>query len=175
MPIDARKVWTNADGLQVRFSSEQGNHDWKWAVTAQDGKVLEANMRLRLAELGAGGTSFTADDNRDGTLDAFTKHDFKVPAGYIVESVRVTTVEAATGGTSIAVQTYTEAGAVATANAYFTATQGALANLTLNSSVLGTGTAIGVRAAAAVNVGVVAVGNFTAGVVDIQIRLRDAR
>jgi hypothetical protein len=83
--------------------------------------------------------------------------------------------EAGAGGTSIALQSYNEAGAVQTANAYFTATQGAVANLTLNSAVLGTGAGVGVRAAAAVIPAIKAVGTFTAGIVEVQLRLRDAR
>jgi hypothetical protein len=77
MPINATKVWTNADGLQVRFNGEQGNHDWKWAVVREDGKVVEANLKVVLKELGADGATFTADLNRDGTLDGFNTHDFK--------------------------------------------------------------------------------------------------
>ena len=175
MPIDATKVWTNADGLQVRFAGEQGNHDFAWAVTREDGKVLEASLRLRLSELGANGASFTADNDRNGVLDGFRTHDFRIPAGYVVEQVRVIVKEAVAGGTSIAVQSYNEAGAVQAANAYFTATEGALANLTLNAAPVGTGTAIGARAAASVFPAIKAVGNFTAGLVEVQIRLRDAR
>lgn len=175
MPINPTKVWTNADGLQVRFDSEKGNHDYAWAVTSENGKVVEASLKLRLADLGANGTSFTADNDRNGVLDGFRTHDFRIPAGYVVEACRVIVKEAAVGGTSIAVQSYNEAGAVQTANAYFTATQGATANLTLNSAVLGTGTAVGVRSAATVIPAVVAVGTFTAGIIEVHLRLRDAR
>jgi hypothetical protein len=175
MPINATKVWTNADGLQARFNGEMGNHDWKWAVVSENGKIVEAVLRLRLSELGAGGTSFTADNDRNGTLDGFTTHDFRIPAGYVVEAARLVVKEAGAGGTSIALQSYNEAGAVQTANAYVTATQGAVANLTLNAVILGTGTAIGTRAAAAVIPAIVAVGTFTTGIVEVQLRLRDAR
>jgi hypothetical protein len=175
MAINPTKVWQNADGLQVRFNGEQGNHDNRWAVTREDGKIVEASLRLALKDLGANGASYTADLNNDGTLDGFTTHDFRIPAGYVVESARVIVKEAAVGGTSIALESYNEAGAVQTANAYFTATQGALANLTLNSAVLGTGTAIGVRAAAAVIPAIKAVGTFSAGIVEVHLRLRDAR
>jgi hypothetical protein len=173
--INPTKVWTNADGLQVRFNGEQGNHAWKWAVTREDGKIIEANMVVTLARLGLDGATFTADLNNDGTLDGFNTHDFKIPAGYVVESARVIVKEAGVGGTSIALQSYTEAGSVATANAYFTATQGANANLTLNSAVLGTGAGVGVRNATAVVPAIKALGTFTAGIVEVQLRLRDAR
>lgn len=175
MAINATKTWVNADGLQVRFNGEIGNHDNAWAVVSENGKIVEASLRLALKDLGAGGTSFTADLNRDGTLDGFRTHDFKIPAGYVVEAARLIVKEAGAGGTSVALQSYNEAGAVQTANAYVTATQGATANLLLNAVITGTGAGIGARAAASVIPALVVVGTFTTGIVEVQLRLRDAR
>lgn len=173
--INASRLWTNADGLVVRFGAEEGLHAWKFAVTREDGKILEASAIINLVSLGANGTTYTADLNNDGTLDGFATHDFKIPAGYVIESARLIVRTAATGGTSVALQNYTEAGAVGTANLYITATQGAVANLTLNATIVGTGAGIGTRTATAFNPALVAVGTFTAGVVEVQLRLRDAR
>lgn len=169
------RLWTNADGLLVRFNGEIGKHAWNFAVTREDGKIIEASATINLPALGANGVSYTADLNNDGTLDGFTEKDFQIPAGYVIESARVIVTEAGVGGTSIALQNYTQAGAVGTANSLVTATQGATANLTLNAVLLGTGSLVGTRLAAATFPAIVAVGTFTAGEVQVQLRLRDAR
>jgi hypothetical protein len=169
------RLWTNADGLVVRFNGEQGKHAWRFAVTREDGKIIEASAKVNLAALGANGTTFTADLNNDGTLDGFIENDFRIPAGFVVESCRLIVTEAGVGGTSVAVQNYTQAGAVGTANSLVTATQGATANLTLNAVIQGTGALVGTRVAAATIPALVVVGTFTAGEVEIQLRLRDAR
>jgi outer membrane protein assembly factor BamB len=169
------KLWTNADGLVVRFNGEQGKHAWRFAVTREDGKIVEASAKINLAALGANGVTYTADLNNDGTLDGFLENDFRIPAGFVIESARLIVTEAGVGGTSVALQNYTQAGAVGTANSLVTATQGANANLTLNAVITGTGALVGTRLAADTFPGLVVVGTYTAGEVEVQLRLRDAR
>lgn len=171
----AGKLWTNADGLVVRFNGEQGKHAWRFGVTREDGKIIEAAATINLAALGAAGVSYTADLNNDGTLDGFLENDFRIPAGYVIESARLIVTQAGAGGTSVALQNYTQAGAVGTANSLVTATQGATANLTLNAQIVGTGALVGTRLAADTFPGLVVVGTYTAGEVQVQLRLRDAR
>lgn len=175
MAINANKLWTNADGLVVRFNGEIGNHDWKFAVSRENGKIVEASAVVNLVDLGANGVSYTSDNDRNGVLDGFHDGDFAIPAGYVVESCRLIVKTAAAGGTSVEVGTYQQNGTVADADAFVTAAQGAVANLTLNAVILGTGAAVGTRTAARVLPALRANGTFTAGVVELQLRLRDAR
>jgi len=169
------KLWKNADGLLVRFNGEQGKHAWNFAVTSENGKIMEASATINLAALGAAGASFTSDNDNNDVLDGFQEKDFVIPAGYVVEEARVIVTEAGTGGTSIALQTYAADGTLVTANGIVTATQGAVANLTANAVIVGTGSLVGTRIATAVFPAIKALGTFTAGEVEVQLRLRDAR
>lgn len=105
-------TYINNDGLEVRFGSSIGDRGQKVGVTTGAGKRREFVIEVDLAELGAGGTGFTADLNNDGTNDGFNPSNGSIPAGYRIVNVNPVVLETPAGGTSYALGTYRENGTV---------------------------------------------------------------
>ena len=165
-------AWTNADGLQVRFAS-----DWKAnalrfnrsGVVNSYGRIKELVIDVDLKKLPAGGISFTADLNNDGTLDGFYNGDVAIPANASIVGGQLTMGEAAAGGTSIEVGLFTKAGAAIDADGLITAAAGVTANMAVGDRIDLNGafasTTAGTNGIGAVDgyVGFTTVGTFTAG------------
>lgn len=132
----------------------------EWQIS-QD--VYKQALPVTFAEVNGG-------HNLSGALDElFTK----VPAGarIIEATVKVTTAFA--GGTSIAVGLHEPDGTVVDADGLVTAAQGAVANLTLNEHIVGTGALVnlttGTGLAADAIVSITTVGTFTVGELVITV------
>jgi hypothetical protein len=113
-------IWTNPDGLEVRFGHDIGKRGFKAGVTTGAGKRRELVLDVDLVALGAGGTGFTSDLNNDGTKEAFNPSNTPLPIGAVIDQVRVVTIVAPAGGTSYAVGTYKEDGTVVDADGILT-------------------------------------------------------
>ena len=113
-------TYTNNDGLEVRFGSDQGKRGFRAGVTTGAGKRRELVLEIDLVELGANGTGFTADLNNDGTNEAFNPSNTPLPIGAVIDQVRVVTIVAPAGGTSYSVGTYKEDGTVVDADGLLT-------------------------------------------------------
>lgn len=74
-------IWTNPDGLEVRFAADQGNRGGKAGVTTGAGKRRELVLTVDLVALGANGTGFTTDLTNAGTLNGFANVDPTKSAG----------------------------------------------------------------------------------------------
>lgn len=105
-------IYTNNDGLEVRFGSDIGKRGMRAAVTTGAGKRRELVLEIDLPKLGAGGTGFTSDLNNDGTNEAFNPSNTPLPVGAIIDQVRIVELVAPAGGTGIVIGTYRESGAV---------------------------------------------------------------
>ena len=113
-------TYINQDGLEVRFGSDIGNRGAKAGVTTGAGKRRELVLDVDLVALGAGGISFTADLNNDGTKDGFNPSNTPLPIGAVIDQVRIITLTTPAGGTSFAVGTYQENGTVVDADGIWT-------------------------------------------------------
>ena len=171
--MSVSQLWNNADGLLVRFNGEQGKRGNKLGLVKTEGVRREYRQTFHLT--GAARTIYSADLNNDGTLDGFTGLDSVIPAGCIITEARAVVTTPGAGGTSVAVNVYAADGTILLANGLVTATQGALANLTANANIVGSGATLNTRLAANGYVSAVTVGTFTAGVVDVYYTVIDAR
>lgn len=104
--------YVNRDGLETRFGVDQGKRGFRAGVTTGAGKRRELILEVTLADLGAGGTGFTADLNNDGTREAFNPSNTALPIGSVIDQVRIVTLETPAGGTGIIVGTYQENGTI---------------------------------------------------------------
>lgn len=68
-------IWTNPDGMEVRFGTDQGNRAGKAGVTTGSGKRRELVLTVDLVALGANGTGFTTDPGNTGANTAFANTD----------------------------------------------------------------------------------------------------
>ena len=165
--------WQNADGLTVKYAGyfrDPANatnkvHDLKVA-----GAIKQLEIDFDLSRIPTGTVSYTTDLNNDGTKDGFNLGDGYLPANASVLRATIVSQDAAAGGTSFTVGTYTIAGAAIAATGLVTATEGVLANVNaagkrtfgagaLVAAAAGTG---GVGAADAF-IGIATTGTFTAG------------
>lgn len=120
--------YTNQDGLEVRFGKDIGNRGGKAGVTTGAGKLRELVLDVDLTTLPAGGVSFTADLNNDGTLDGFNSSNTPIPIGSLIHSVRIIEREPLAGGgvgAGVTVGTYQENGTVVDADGIATNAAGA--------------------------------------------------
>jgi hypothetical protein len=85
-------TYINQDGLEVRFGADIGNRGAKAGVTTGSGKRRELVLTVDLVALGAGGTSFTADLNNDGTKDGFNPSNTPLPVGALSRFARIITL-----------------------------------------------------------------------------------
>ena len=165
--------WTNADGLQVPF----GNY-WKNPRNFKNrprsvntlGAEKEIVIDVDLTLIPAGTVSYTSDLNNDGTLDGFNTGDIYLPAFASVKQAYIVMTEAAAGGTSISVGTFTRTGTPISATSIMTATEGAIANLdTRGARTYGAGALVAATAETAsvgsadAYIGITTAGTFTAG------------
>lgn len=164
-------MWTNADGLQVRFGS-----DWADGAVRKNRagtlstmgaiKQIEVDLDLKLLPVGV---SFSADLNNDGTRDGFYNGDVSIPANASIVNAYIVMGETAVGGTSIAVGLFQANGTAINATGIFTATGAVTANLTAGKRVNGDGAFTAATAGTAgigANkgfIGITTVGTFTAG------------
>jgi hypothetical protein len=141
-------VTVNSDGLPVRFGRDQGLRGSRAAVTTSTTKRNELVLLVDLE--GAARTTFSMDNNNDGTLDGFGGLDTPIPANALILSQKAIQVEAPAGGTNFTVGTFEEDGTVIDADGIRVAagTDGAL---------------IGTQVTQNSFVGVVTTGTYTAG------------
>ena len=168
-------TWVNPDGLRVPFADyykvPSNFVNVPRELASKGGLVKEMVIDYDMLQLSnSGGTSFTTDNDNNGVVDGFNDGDFRLPKHSSVLRVTVIATEAAAGGTSFTVGTYTKAGAAVAATGLVTATEGVLANInaagkrTLGAGAL-TAAAVGTAGvgAADVYVAIAATGTFTAG------------
>ncbi len=105
-------IYTNNDGLEVRFGSDIGNRGGRAGVTTGAGKLRELVLEVDLAKLGLNGVGFTSDLNNDGVNEAFNPSNTPLPIGVVIHGVRIVQLVAPAGGTSFVVGTYREDGTV---------------------------------------------------------------
>jgi hypothetical protein len=110
-------TYVNQDGLEIRYGSDIGNRGTRAGVTTGAGKRRELVLTVDLVALGAGGTSFTADLNNDGTKEAFNPSSDSLPVGAIIDgAARIINLVTPAGGTSYSVGTWQENGTVVDAD-----------------------------------------------------------
>lgn len=149
-------IWTNPDGLEVRFGNDIGKRGFKAGVTTGAGKRRELVLLIDLVALGAGGTGFTADLNNDGTLDGFNPSNTSLPSGAKIDKVTVINVVTPAGGTSYSVGTWLANGTVTDADGLWTDAGAA-------------GAQVGTQLTAEQFVTAKATGTYTAGVVKVIV------
>lgn len=104
-------LWTNPDGLEVRFGNDQGDRATKAGVTTGAGKRRELVLLVDLKKLSIGGRTYSADLNNDGTLDGFNSANTPLPAGAKILGFNEIVLEApATTTGTYSVGTYLENG-----------------------------------------------------------------
>lgn len=159
--------WNNADGLNIKFGVTKPDNLTHGGEVQAYGSIKAITYRFDYTDL----PSFTADLNNDGTKNGFSLQDVGVPAGASIVSARLKIGTAWASGTSLAIGSYTAAGAAIDADGYVTAIQGATANLTVGSIITGTGADISNLVSAA-DIGytvVAAVGTFTTGTATLVV------
>lgn len=152
--------YVNRDGLETRFGADQGKRGFRAGVTTGAGKRRELVLDITLADLGAGGTGFTADLNNDGVREAFNPSNTALPIGAVIDQVRVVTIDTPAGGTGITVGTFQENGTIVDADGIATTIAGAA------------GAQVGTQVSAATGpwyVAPVATGTYTAGRIKIVV------
>lgn len=147
-------VWTNADGLPVRFGETQGVRGANAGVTTGAGKHRELVLEVDLT--GPARTTYTADPGNTGSNTAFAGLDTPIPAGAYIVSQRVITEVTPAGGTNWSVGTYQKNGTVDNAAGIRT-TAGA------------DGAQVATQLAADRYLAVVTTGTYTAGKVKIVV------
>lgn len=152
-------IYTNNDGLEVRFGSDIGKRGGRAGVTTGAGKRRELVLEVDLKALGAGGTGFTSDLNNDGVNEAFSPSNTALPIGAVIDQVRIVELVAPAGGTSFTVGTFREAGTVVNASGIAVAGGGPGAQI---------GTAV-LQATGPWYVAAVATGTYTAGRVKVVV------
>jgi hypothetical protein len=147
-----KSTWTNADGLVVGFGPNFAERNVS-GVLETDGVVKEARLAITFQSSGA---------------------NIDLPAGSVVQDVVVKVGTAWVGGTDVQLGDGTDP------DGWISATQGAVANLTIGATIRAAGAyAIGDAAsnrglgkvyAAADTLDVAFTGTFTAGTADIFVR-----
>lgn len=167
-------TWFNADGLKVKMPGYAQN-DANFVNVPREVRtagnlkqiVIDYDFVQAVAD---GGTTFTSDLNNDGTKDGFNTGDTYLPANASVVRVTMIASEAATGGTSWTIGTYTQAGAAIAATSLMTATEGVIANQNaIGKRIYGAGSLVSTSAGTAgvgtadAYIAMVTTGTFTAG------------
>ena len=156
--------WENDDGLQVKFGTVKPENELR------GGSVVESPIKTIVLNMSFDDLpSFTSDLNNDGTLNGFSNQDAKIPAGASIISARYKIGTAWTNGTGTAdllCGTYEQDGSVIDADGLIGATEGDLAQLTINTIVDGAGADIGEHCSATADAYIVvsvSAGTMTAG------------
>lgn len=165
--------WQNADGLTVKYAGyfrDPANSINKVHDLNVNGALKQLEIDYDLTRIPTGTVSYTTDLNNDGTKDGFNLGDGYLPANSSVLEVILVASEAAAGGTSFTVGTYTIAGAAIAATGLVTATEGVLANINAaGKRVYGNGALVQLTAGTAgvgsvdAFIGISTTGTFTAG------------
>lgn len=165
-------MWTNADGLQVRFGEDWADPALRknragTLRVAGARKQVEVDLVLKL--LPAGAVNFSADLNNDGTKDGFYNGDVHLPAYASITDVYLVSGETAAGGTNIKVGLFQANGTAIDDDGLITATAGVTANMAIGERINGDGALTSATAGTAsvganpAFIGVTATGTFTAG------------
>lgn len=166
-------AWQNADGLLVKdaqyFKDPRFRRNKPTGLNTAGAKnQIEVDFDLTLIPDGT--VSFSSDLNNDGTLDGFNLGDVYIPANGSVLQVLLVMTEAAAGGTSIKVGTFTQAGAAIDDDGLVTTTEGVTANMNaIGKRVYGNGAHVATTAGTAgvgtadAYIAITAAGTFTAG------------
>lgn len=165
--------WQNADGLTVKFAGyfrDPANSINKVHDLVVRGGIKQLEIDFDLTRIPSGTVSYTTDLNNDGTKDGFNLGDGYLPANSSVLRATVVSSDAAAGGTSFTIGTYTIAGAAIAATGLVTATEGVLANINAaGKRTFGAGSLVAAAAgtagvgAADAFIGISTTGTFTAG------------
>jgi len=159
-------VWTNADGLQVRFGQTQARETKSLMAKTWDvGPKSYMQVDINYDDL----PTFTADLNNDGTNEAFSDQDAYIPAGSLITGAWLLVETAFAGGTSYNIGTYNQAGTVIDADGIDAAV--ATAALAANLAVVCNGAQVGGTALITSDAYLVvaATGTFTAGKMKLVI------
>lgn len=155
--------WFNADSLQVKYGRARKREKNQAKQVNTLGHIVEVKIPFDLS-VHTTGTTFTTDRNNDGTNDGFTTGDTAIPDQAHILSAEVFMFDTAgAGGTAIAVGTYQVDGTAIDVDGLVTATNGAVANLTANARVAGSGALLNTGVTQRSYLGIVATGTFTAG------------
>lgn len=175
--------WQNADGLTVKYAGyfrDPANSVNKANELNVSGALKQIELDYDLSRIPTGTVSYTTDLNNDGTKDGFNLGDVYLPANASVVEVLMVAADAAVGGTSFTVGTYTIAGAAIAATGLVTATEGVIANINAaGKRIYGNGALVQLTAgtagvgAADAFIGIATTGTFTAGRGRIIVRYID--
>lgn len=121
-------TFNNADGLELRYGSDQGKRGQKSGVTIGAGKRRELVLMVDLVALGAGGTGFTTDLNNDGVNEAFASPDSSgtntaIPIGSKLVSANFINIITPAGGTTWSIGAFKPDGTVVDVAAFLTTAQ----------------------------------------------------
>lgn len=165
--------YQNADGLTIRNPSDFArnlNGDNRTTYLVTYGAINQLEIDVDLVKIATGTVNYTSDLNNDNTLDGFNSGDVYLPANSSVLRATWIAKDAAAGGTSFTVGTYTQAGAAIAATGLITATEGVLANTNAaGKRIYGAGALVSTTAGTAgvgtadAYIGVSTTGTFTAG------------
>lgn len=156
-------TWYNADGLLVEYGRSRKREKNQPKAVNTDGHIVEVKFPFDLS-VHTTGTTYTTDRNNDGTKDGFNGGDTFIPDQAHILSAEVFMFDTAgASGTAITVGTFQEDGTAIDADGLVTAANGAVANLTANARVAGSGALINTGVTQKSYLGLVASGTFTAG------------
>lgn len=175
--------YQNADGLAYRgpdYYKQGGGNVNRLTGLKTFGAIKQYEIDVDLVKIPNGTVSYTTDLTNGGAVTGFNGGDCRIPAYGSVVRVTAVVVEAATGGTSITIGTYNQAGTAIAATGLMTATEGVIANFdTIGKRTYGAGslvsTSAGTASVGAVDafVGIAATGTFTAGKLRLIIEFID--
>lgn len=98
-------TWQNADGLYVRYGTDQGKRGSRAGVATGANDIRQLILYADLA--GVARTIFSADINNDGTLEGFNEGlNTPIPIGSFIVSAHVVKLVTPAGGTSFQVGTW---------------------------------------------------------------------
>ena len=96
-----RELWTNKDGLQVRFGTERsGRTRNRTKVTASSDSVTFMEVPFTFNNM----PGWDADANNDGTLDSFDRNNAYIPKGSIIQEAKIHVITPFTTSNSGALQ-----------------------------------------------------------------------
>lgn len=165
--------WQNADGLTVKYAGyfrDPANSVNKANELSVSGAIKQIELDFDLTRIPTTTVSYSTDLNNDGIKDGFNIGDVYLPANASVLRATMIALDAAAGGTSFTVGTYTLAGAAIAATGLITATEGVLANINAagkrvygNGALVATTAGTGGVGNADAFIGISTTGTFTAG------------
>lgn len=168
--MSVQELWTNADGLQVRFGTEGSAYSRvKAKIVKTEGNVNELVLDFTYSNL----PGFDADADNDGTLDSFDVNNEYIPANSFILDSRLYAISDWTGTSTptMTIGLYQRDGTVIDADGI---------DATIAEAALDTGDVVACDGALATNIGVgandafvrvvAAAGTYTAGRAKLVIR-----